>query len=41
MRRFSAVVKDNVIKFLNLEDGGGMTCSLSDPTLAQLKSLAA
>jgi peroxiredoxin 5 len=39
-RRFSAVVKDNTIKTLNLEEGGGMTCSLSNQILDQVKSTA-
>lgn len=33
--RFSAVIKDNVITHFNLDDG--LTCSLAEPTLAQLK----
>ena len=37
-RRFSAVVVDNVITALNLEEGGGMTCSLSNQILGQLKA---
>jgi peroxiredoxin len=40
MRRFSAVIQDNEIKALNLEEGGGMTCSLAESTLDQLKALA-
>ena len=36
-RSFSAVVEDGVIKSLNLEEGGGMTCSLSNQILSQLK----
>lgn len=40
MRRFSAVVQDNVIRAFNLEAGGELTCSLSEPTLDQLKALA-
>lgn len=36
-RRFSAVVEDNVIKAINLEETGGMTCSLSNQILDQLK----
>ncbi|GFH06842.1 peroxiredoxin, partial [Haematococcus lacustris] len=38
-RRFSAVIEDNQIKAWNLEEGGGMACSLSNPTLEQLKAL--
>ncbi|KAL6755646.1 peroxiredoxin type II [Haematococcus lacustris] len=38
-RRFSAVIQDNQIKAWNLEEGGGMACSLSNPTLEQLKAL--
>ena len=36
-RRFSAVIDDNVVKKLNLEEGGAMTCSLSNQILDQLK----
>ncbi|KAL4545742.1 hypothetical protein Ndes2526B_g00392 [Nannochloris sp. 'desiccata'] len=36
-RRFSAVVEDGVLKSVNLEEGGGMTCSLSNQILDQLK----
>lgn len=36
-RRFSAVVEDNVLKTLNLEETGGMTCSLANQILDQLK----
>ncbi|KAK9820372.1 hypothetical protein WJX72_009593 [[Myrmecia] bisecta] len=37
-KRFSAVIKDNVITHINVEpDGGGLSCSLASPTLAQLK----
>jgi peroxiredoxin len=36
--RFSAVVQDDVIKTFNAEDGGGLTCSLSNQIIAQLKS---
>ncbi|KAK2076404.1 hypothetical protein QBZ16_000929 [Prototheca wickerhamii] len=35
--RFSAVIEDNVVKTFNLEDGGAMTCSLSNQIIAQLK----
>uniref|UniRef100_A0A1D2A0T5 Glutaredoxin-dependent peroxiredoxin n=1 Tax=Auxenochlorella protothecoides TaxID=3075 RepID=A0A1D2A0T5_AUXPR len=35
--RFSAVVQDGTFKTFNLEDGGGLTCSLSNQILAQLK----
>lgn len=34
---FSAVVEDSVFKAVNLEEGGGLTCSLSNQILAQLK----
>ena len=37
-RRFSAVVDDNVLKSVNLEEGGGMTCSLANQILDQLKN---
>ena len=37
-RRFSAVVKDGVVVALNLEEGGGLTCSLSNQILDQLKA---
>lgn len=40
MRRFSAVIVNNEIKAWNLEGGGELTCSLSNPTLEQLKALA-
>lgn len=33
--RYSAVIKDNIITHFNLDDG--LSCSLADPTLAQLK----
>ena len=36
-RRFSAVVVDGVVKKMNLEEGGGMTCSLSNQIMNQLK----
>mmetsp|Transcript_23843 Transcript_23843/g.52233 ORF Transcript_23843/g.52233 Transcript_23843/m.52233 type:complete len:171 (-) Transcript_23843:365-877(-) len=36
-KRYSAVIKDNVITHFNLDDG--LTCSLADPTLAQLKEV--
>ncbi|GAX79049.1 hypothetical protein CEUSTIGMA_g6489.t1 [Chlamydomonas eustigma] len=36
-KRFSVVVKDNVITHFNLDDG--LSCSLADPTLAQLASV--
>lgn len=40
MKRFSAVIEDNVIKAWNVEeDGTGLVCSLSNPTLEQLKAL--
>mmetsp|Transcript_21418 Transcript_21418/g.36537 ORF Transcript_21418/g.36537 Transcript_21418/m.36537 type:complete len:159 (+) Transcript_21418:125-601(+) len=39
MSRFSAVISDNEIKAWNGEEGGAMSCSLSNPTLAQLKAL--
>lgn len=35
-RRFSMIVDDGVIKVLNLEDGGAMTCSLAPDLLKQL-----
>jgi hypothetical protein len=31
------VVEDSVFKAVNLEEGGGLTCSLSNQILAQLK----
>ena len=40
IKRLSAVIKDGKIAALNVEpDGGGATCSLADPTLAQLKAM--
>jgi len=36
-RRFSAVIENNAVKSLNLEETGGMTCSLSNQILEQLK----
>ena len=36
-RRFSAVVEDGVFKTLNLEESGGMTCSLANQIMDQLK----
>ncbi|KAF5831843.1 peroxiredoxin type II [Dunaliella salina] len=38
-RRFSMVIQDNVVKALNLQDAGEMTCSLADPTLEQVAKL--
>ena len=36
--RYSAVVNDNVITHLNVEpDGSGLTCSLANVVLKQLK----
>lgn len=35
--RYSAIVNDNVVKVFNLEDGGGLTCSLSNQIIGQLK----
>ncbi|KAK9825361.1 hypothetical protein WJX81_003739 [Elliptochloris bilobata] len=38
-KRFSAVIVDNTFKAFNVEpDGGGLTCSLVEPTMAQLKA---
>lgn len=37
-RSFSAVVEGGALKALNLEEGGGMTCSLSSQILDQLKA---
>jgi peroxiredoxin len=31
------VVEDGVLKTLNLEEGGGLTCSLANQILQQLK----
>ncbi|KAL4438666.1 hypothetical protein ABPG77_006270 [Micractinium sp. CCAP 211/92] len=36
-RRFSAVVQDGTLKTVNLEEGGELTCSLSNQILDQLK----
>jgi peroxiredoxin len=36
--RYSVVIVDNTIKAFNLENPGEMVCSLSDPTLEQLKA---
>jgi len=36
-KRYSVVVKDNVITHFNLDDG--LSCSLADPTLSQLESV--
>lgn len=36
-RRFSAVIVDGEIKTLNAEEGGAMTCSLSNQIMGQLK----
>ncbi len=37
-RRYSAIVEDGVIKTLNVEpDGSGLTCSLANVVLKQLK----
>eukprot|EP00887_Chlorella_sp_A99_P000506 scaffold17.g506.t1 len=38
-RRFSAVVEDGSFKTFNLEEGGGLTCSLSNQILGQLMQL--
>lgn len=40
-RRFSAVISDGVVKAINLEEGGGMTCSLSNQIMDQLKATTA
>lgn len=37
-RRFSAVVADGVLTSVNAEEGGAMTCSLSNQIMDQLKS---
>ena len=37
-KRYSSVINDNVIKSFNLEgDGFGLTCSLANATISQLK----
>lgn len=37
LRSFSAVVQDGALKTVNLEEGGELTCSLSNQILDQLK----
>jgi peroxiredoxin len=40
MKRFSAVLKDGKIAALNVEaDGGGLSCSLAEVALEQVKKL--
>jgi len=35
-RRFSALIEDRVVKILNAEAGGELTCSLAEPILGRL-----
>lgn len=39
LRRFSLVIVDNIVRFANLEAGGELTCSASDPVLEQLSQV--
>jgi 2-Cys peroxiredoxin 5 len=37
-KRYSALVEDGIIKYLNVEpDGSGLTCSLAPAILSELK----